>query len=346
MVSVTKVPTNVISGALGVGKTTLIKRLLKLKPPSERWAVLVNEFGEIGIDGSLLQPNISNSNTQQDIFLKEVPGGCMCCTSGLPMQVALNQLLRLSRPHRLLIEPTGLGHPKEVLQALGSKSNRDVLHVHSTLTLIDAVNLRAKRWREHQTFREQLQVADHIVLSKTDYYEDQDINNLKDYLNELGLSNRLLHAKNSNTIGLEDISILNRANALAVNRYSLFSEIDDHQIEQNSDSVASAINRVTKVKNEGQGYFSCGYICQPDITFEYENIRQIIQTLQISRFKALLITDKGAYGFNLADGNLTVEKYSTASDSRIEFISDDVAMVQKTAKIIEAAFGLSVFLKQ
>ena len=82
------VPTNIITGALGVGKTTQILKLLEEKPNSERWAVLVNEFGEIGIDGSLLETG------RKGVFIREVPGGCMCCTSGLPMHIALNQLLR------------------------------------------------------------------------------------------------------------------------------------------------------------------------------------------------------------------------------------------------------------
>ncbi|WP_304438858.1 GTP-binding protein, partial [Oleiphilus sp. HI0086] len=99
------VPTNIITGFLGVGKTSAILNLLKQKPDNERWAVLVNEFGEIGVDGSLFQ---GQSSQEQGVFIKEVPGGCMCCASGLPMQIALNQLLSRAKPDRLLIEPTGL----------------------------------------------------------------------------------------------------------------------------------------------------------------------------------------------------------------------------------------------
>lgn len=89
------VPTNVITGFLGVGKTTAILNLLKNKPANERWAVLVNEFGEIGVDGSLMQGQYGQ---ETGIFVREVPGGCICCTSGLPMQIALNQLLVKAKP--------------------------------------------------------------------------------------------------------------------------------------------------------------------------------------------------------------------------------------------------------
>ena len=129
------IPTNVISGFLGVGKTSAILNLLNQKPSHERWAVLVNEFGEIGIDGSLLQ---NNQSTDSNIFIREVPGGCMCCTAGISMQLAIAQLLEKAKPDRLLIEPTGLGHPKEVLDILSASYYKEILSIQKTITLVDA----------------------------------------------------------------------------------------------------------------------------------------------------------------------------------------------------------------
>ena len=98
--SISGVPTNIITGFLGVGKTSAILNLLNNKPENERWAILVNEFGEIGIDGSIFE---SQQSEEQGVYIREVPGGCMCCTAGAPMQVALAQLLRKAKPDRLLI---------------------------------------------------------------------------------------------------------------------------------------------------------------------------------------------------------------------------------------------------
>ena len=92
---ISTVPTNIITGFLGVGKTSAILHLLKEKPKDERWAILVNEFGEIGVDGSLFE---GQHNQEQGVFIREVPGGCMCCAAGLPMQIALNQLLTRANP--------------------------------------------------------------------------------------------------------------------------------------------------------------------------------------------------------------------------------------------------------
>jgi G3E family GTPase len=89
------IPTNIITGFLGAGKTTLIQQLLANKPSHERWAVLVNEFGQIGIDQALM-------GQTQEVFIKEVAGGCICCANFLPMQVALSQLLAKAKPQRLI----------------------------------------------------------------------------------------------------------------------------------------------------------------------------------------------------------------------------------------------------
>src|SRR5690554_2534705 len=148
------VPTNLITGFLGVGKTTAIQQLLKTKPAGERWAVLINEFGKVGIDSHLLR---HNGLTDGDIHIREVPGGCMCCAAGLPMKVALNQLLGKVRPDRLLIEPSGLGHPEEVIAVLSGEFYQTVIDLRATITLVDARNIRDAKYREHETFQQQLQ---------------------------------------------------------------------------------------------------------------------------------------------------------------------------------------------
>ena len=120
------IPTNIITGFLGAGKTTAIQKLIAKKPKGQRWAVLVNEFGEVGIDSNLFEGTIEDHN---GVTVSQVPGGCMCCANGLPIQMALSILIAKSKPHRLLIEPTGLGHPKEVLSMLSRDYYRENLEL-------------------------------------------------------------------------------------------------------------------------------------------------------------------------------------------------------------------------
>ena len=114
------IPCTLVTGFLGAGKTTVINQLLATKPNDERWALLINEFGRIGIDGALLASSQDNDLEQKNIAIREVSGGCICCTSQLPLQIAISRLLSDNHPRRLLIEPTGLAHPRELILQLSA----------------------------------------------------------------------------------------------------------------------------------------------------------------------------------------------------------------------------------
>ena len=129
------IPTHVIGGPLGAGKTSLIKHLLAQKPADERWAILINEFGQIGLDAALL------TTAADGIALGEVAGGCLCCVNGAPFQIGLGRLLRKSRPHRLLIEPSGLGHPVQLIEQLQQAPWLGVLTVQPSVMVLDAAAL-------------------------------------------------------------------------------------------------------------------------------------------------------------------------------------------------------------
>ncbi|WP_252272482.1 CobW family GTP-binding protein [Pseudomonas subflava] len=131
------IPTHLIAGPLGAGKTSLIRHLLAHKPAHERWAVLINEFGQIGLDQALL------TTTDDGVAMAEIPGGCLCCVGGAPFRVGLTRLLRQARPDRLLIEPSGLGHPPELLRQLGEAPWAGVLAVQPPVLLLDAQALAA-----------------------------------------------------------------------------------------------------------------------------------------------------------------------------------------------------------
>ncbi|UVE17797.1 CobW-like GTP-binding protein [Pseudomonas sp. LS44] len=129
------IPTHLIAGPLGAGKTSLIRHLLAQRPAHERWAVLINEFGQIGLDAALLDGD------SDGVQLREVAGGCLCCVNGAPFQVGLARLLRQARPQRLFIEPSGLGHPAELLRQLREAPWQTVLAVQPPVLVLDAAAL-------------------------------------------------------------------------------------------------------------------------------------------------------------------------------------------------------------
>lgn len=159
-VPLARVPANLVTGFLGAGKTTAILGLLGHRPAGERWAVLVNEFGELGIDGTVL--------ACAGVAVREVAGGCVCCTGNLPMRVALVELLRVARPARLLIEPTGLGHAAGTLGVLGEESLARHLTAAAVLCIVDPRQAADPRIATSEALRDQLAVADVVVINKRD----------------------------------------------------------------------------------------------------------------------------------------------------------------------------------
>lgn len=309
MTTLRAIPTNIITGFLGTGKTTTILQLLKKKPAGERWAVLVNEFGEVGIDGRLLSKNAGD-----DIFVHEVPGGCMCCANGLPVQIALNRLLRKARPQRLLIEPTGLGHPAEIIALLHSDLYRDALDLRATLTLVDARYLAHDKYRDSTTFQQQLQVADVIVSNKEDTYTDEDRRSMETYCRTFLPGKPLIYSR----WGELNPSLLDEKNQYSVGN-SIFKAASPLTVEL--PETLPACGYVHKSR-EADGYFSSGWIFNPDFIFDYTKTFALLNGCNEERLKAVLITDRGVFGFNKSGAVLTEFELDDAMDSRIEIIQN------------------------
>ena len=357
------IPTNIITGALAAGKTSFIKTLLQLKPEHERWAILVNEFGEIGLDGSLLATSLSShnksSNAPQTVFVKEVPGGCMCCASGLPMQIALNQLLAKAKPHRLLIEPTGLGHPKELLDVFNSEYYRDVIKLNATVCLIDARNLERQKWREHQTFTDQLTVADLIVATKCDLYTPSHKALLKQYLIDTSLIQTPLHFM-TNALDKVLIELMLLPSQFYQHKkhvnFSLFAQkrLEDYyesilaspresrtevdMVEEDLSRHQTDANGVKKTSNEVEGFYSRGWVWPADYWFDYNVLLGVLDALNVTRIKALMITTDGIFSFNGQFNELDVSEHDEAVESRLEFIAESEEAALGASSLIEQAF--------
>lgn len=159
------IPTHVIAGPLGAGKTSLIRQLMAQRPEGERWAVLINEFGQIGLDAALL------TSDADGIALGEVAGGCLCCVNGAPFQIGLGRLLRKARPDRLFIEPSGLGHPAQLLKQLNEAPWLGVLAVQPCVLVLDAQALGAGKALPAAQ-REALESAGLLLLNKAENLDD------------------------------------------------------------------------------------------------------------------------------------------------------------------------------
>jgi G3E family GTPase len=309
------VPTNVITGFLGVGKTSAILHLLKSKPVNERWAVLVNEFGEIGVDGSLFEGQYTEEN---GVYIQEVPGGCMCCASGVPMQIALNQLLLRAKPHRLLIEPTGLGHPAEVIQVLSNQYYKNILHLQKIITLVDARNLADKRYTEHETFNQQLVIADVVVGNKLDLYHQQDQEKLTAYLSRSASKASQLYFIEHGEI---QIQWLNGSTKHLANTHH-----HANHSTRKSNVITGEIQDTGFVKavNQGEGFYSVGWRFEAKQVFNKENILTLLNHIDAIRIKAVIISEKGHYSFNVTADSFNETLLKGCVESRIEIICSTI----------------------
>jgi len=318
---ISNVPTNIITGFLGVGKTSAILHLLKNKPANEKWAVLVNEFGEIGVDGSLFE---GKHNEEQGVFIREVPGGCMCCTAGLPMRVALNLLLTRAQPDRLLIEPTGLGHPIEVLQTLSSEYYEDVLSIQHILTLVDARKLAQTRYTEHATFNQQIAIADIVVGNKRDLYEEGDEAALEAYAKaKAGPDVRVLVTEHG---VLEPSWLEGPTSALASKSHHHHHDHGENAKPSLYDLPIPECGYIAAA-NQGEGFHSIGWRFTPDKMFARDKLFQFFKNLhshRVERMKAVFITESGIFGYNLTLDELTEMQLDECSESRIEIITEQV----------------------
>ena len=163
------IPCTLVTGFLGAGKTTVINHLLATKPNDERWALLINEFGRIGIDGALLASSQDNNDLeQQNIAMREVSGGCICCTSQLPLQIAISRLLNDHHPRRLLIEPTGLAHPRELILQLSAPHWQTALQMNAVITVLSGEQWQQIKYRDHEGFQAHVRDADVLIVNRYD----------------------------------------------------------------------------------------------------------------------------------------------------------------------------------
>ena len=313
-----RVPTNIITGFLGVGKTTAIRNLLRNKPNDQHWAVLVNEFGEVGIDGNLF---VENTDSHSGITVSQVPGGCMCCSNGLPFQMALSVLLAKSKADRLLIEPTGLGHPKEVLAILSRDYYREVLDIRATLSLVDARKIGDSRYTSNDTFNQQLDVAEVIIANKSDLYGPNDYSELLDYISrKFPENNKLVYPVNHGALEFDWLKASAMEKNLIHSENSSSKELPSTlppDLEAPTDGYISA-------ENSGEGFFSKGWIFNAAMQFKVERLLSLVHGVEAERLKGVFITTEGSVAFNKVDSVVTQLDLKELNDSRIEIISGRV----------------------
>ena len=312
----TQIPTHVIAGPLGAGKTSLLRHLLAHKPARERWAVLINEFGQIGLDQALL------AGSYDGVSLSEIPGGCLCCVAGTPFQVGLARLLRQARPDRLLIEPSGLGHPAELLRQLGQAPWVGVLALQPPVLVLDAAALAAGQALP-ESQQATLALAGLLLLNKAEGLDEMARARLQAQLPMLPMR--------WTCQGELDFAELPGSNVQA-------GPEQDNGLPAAERAPLAQIWRdpqepICQVQAQVEGW-SIGWRVHPSQVFELGRVQAWLAGLPWRRAKLVLHGEAGWYSANALDGGELLWRESEwRRDSRLELI---FATAQEASALQEA----------
>ena len=172
-----KTKVDIISGFLGAGKTTFIRKLLKDAVAGEQVVLIENEFGEIGIDGGFLKDS--------GIEIREMNSGCICCSLVGDFASSLQEILTKYKPDRIIIEPSGVGKLSDVMKAVADVEADLEVENNSAVTVVDAKKCRLYMKNFGEFFNNQVQFATTIVLSRTDIAKQEVIDEAVAMIREL-----------------------------------------------------------------------------------------------------------------------------------------------------------------
>lgn len=233
MIHPNKIPVTILTGYLGAGKTTLLNRILTEKH-NQKIAIIVNEYGEVGIDNQLVV------NSDEEIL--EMNNGCICCTVRGDLIRILKTLMfsmEQGKVHfdRVLIETTGLADPAPVAQTFFmDELLAEAFEVDSIITVVDCKHV-TKHLDDHDEAQEQIAFADVVILNKTDIVSEENLKELEARITNINPAAKRLHAQNCN-VELKDILGIHTFDVnhkLEVDPHFL----EDHHHHDHDDKVSS-----------------------------------------------------------------------------------------------------------
>ena len=313
------IPTHVIAGPLGAGKTSLIRHLLAQRPPNERWAVLINEFGQIGLDAALMTRDI------EGIALGEVAGGCLCCVNGAPFQIGLGSLLRKARPDRLFIEPSGLGHPAQLLRQLGEAPWQGVLAVQPCVLVLDAQALAVGKPLP-ATQQETLNSAGLLLLNKSEGLDTADRQRIA-----AQLPARRVYWTQQAELPLSELPGLETQAVEGVDNFSVPKGLAQMPAVWKDPALPICLSQ------EQEGGWSIGWRWHPSQTFEAALVGRWLESLAWRRAKLVIHSVEGWVSVNALDNSVLEWLPSEwRQDSRIELIFSEPQDVDSLQKALAA----------
>lgn len=294
---------NIILGFLGAGKTTLIKRILKdTAIKNEKVILIENEFGEIGIDGTLVK--------NEGIKVYEITNGCICCTLKDDFKHTLTTVVKEVKPDRIIIEPSGIFIPNLVLDLLASPEFYSICKVSSIVNVVDCINFIKHEHKYGYFFEKQISVSHILILSKMQLLSETDVNALIYKLNRIKPSANII-AKNWEYFESQDIN------------YILNPDTECFDIIQ---------NQTVKDFSQNHNLRYCFEVFGKEVfkVFDKKTLENILASLNdpvfgnIIRGKGIVKSYNHSLEFNYVNGQYSVNLKPATKTGMVSFIGENI----------------------
>ena len=287
---------DIISGFLGAGKTTLIKKLLDTLVKDEKVAIVENEYGEVGIDGALLK--------DRRIEVKEINSGCICCTIKGDFKQNILDIISNYRPDRIIIEPSGVANFSQVLESI-KEAHIEGLRINMKITMVDAQNVHMYMKNFGDFYRSQLINANTIILTRVEKLSD----------------NEITHVCN------EIKTINNKANIITTELSKLSPERIIQVSEKKVESLIENINKKPKrigLRRVSAPEFFENWGVETPKTFEYSELVKILNEFQnnkhgeVLRAKGIIKSkDNKWFKFDFVPNDISIVNYKSDYTGRV-----------------------------
>jgi G3E family GTPase len=319
---------NIITGGFGAGKTTAIRWLMSHKPERELWVVILNEFTDAGIDA------LSVAESARGSFdVRLVAGGCLCCVGQLEFGKQLRGILRVLKPTRLLIEPSGAGHAADIVDELAAYEAQRALILDSVVCLVDALDASRILHTRGTGEWSQIQSADVLLMTKPDLANPADREAFHAIAAEQFPVKRYIGVCRDGILPAEAMLPYSRAPG-----FSLMNEDREASPPIVKEFTLAGLAGIETQSNQ-LGLWAVGWVLPRELTFSRVVIQPRLDWLLeayeawLRRFKAVLRTGPGPSWLIQSRGRgVRGEDSAYRRDSRLEIVLD----VKPTEEFLDA----------
>lgn len=309
-----KIPVNLVCGPLGIGKTTAIIDYLKRNASKQFCAVLVNDFGPVGLDAAIMEGDLGKTVSDRTA-IKMLPGGCVCCTSAAGVLEALEELQSQPRLDRIIIEPSGLAMVGDMVDLVASVAAKFCLEIRPVITIIEPRLLDREAFTRAPYFVRMVEAADVLVANRCDLASTEQLSRFEGW---------------TQTLYPPKLRVIKTTHGRLPDE--VFEDGEARALEVGSGNGGKSTHAADQ--------YAGGCVFDAGIVFDAEQIEQTLQELamrgfvgnEILRLKAILRTTDGWRLYEIARGDNHCRPTDYRRDNRIDWITQGIPLLDTAVK--------------